>query len=60
MISKKFSTPHALELTEKDPEKPKVFGEPQDKDSDAVLERSRLTTSAPQKEFQLVNDMIIL
>jgi hypothetical protein len=60
MISRKFSTPHAIELNEEDPEKPKVFSEPQDKDFDAVLERSRLTTRGPQKEFQLVNDMTII
>jgi hypothetical protein len=39
MISREFSTPHALELTEEDPEQPKVFSEPQDEDSHAVAEK---------------------
>lgn len=53
------SNSHTLELTEEDREQPKVFSEPQEDDSDTVVERSHITTSAPQKKFQLVNDMIM-
>jgi len=42
---------HTPEKTEEDPEQSKVFSEPQEEDSDAVVERSHLTTSAPEKKI---------
>ena len=50
---------HSLEKTEEDPEQSKVFSEPQEEDSDAVVGRSHLTTSNQEKKFQLLNDTIM-
>jgi hypothetical protein len=52
--------PHAAELTEENLEQLTVFSETDDEDSDAVVERPPLTTSALKECLQMVNNLTLL
>lgn len=55
-----FLDSHAAKLTEENLEELTVFSEPEDEDSDAVVERPQLTSSALKEVLQMVNDLNVL
>lgn len=55
-----FLNSHAAKLIEEDLEQLTVFSEPEDEDSDAVVERPQLTSRALKEVLQMVNDLNVL
>jgi hypothetical protein len=55
-----FLDSHAAELTEEDLVQLTVFREPEDTDSNAVVERPQLTSSSLKEVLQMVIDLTVL